>query len=799
MKKLLLILLLPILAQADIQRVDDESRLPYWRSSILSGDPNQMDEYFRIFIKELERIQSDLITAVNLGIDIDDTNIRYFGGKNEAGDYPDGTWRLIKITVDDFELQKLIAGTWTQMSKWSEVGGFEFLDIMSDSGSSFQVSSGAITGATTLNLSSLTASRLIFGDSGKNVDSVEDLTVWIGGTTNQVLITDNGDGTITISLPQDIHTGATPTFAGLTLNGTLNMNGSVDMNDNPIVDLNYIDFDLVNGVAASEGRLVWNDDEGTLNLGMKGGVVNQQIGLEDLLRGKNTEGVQIDNMRAIRISGASGSNPEFGLTDSDDPTAMGAIGLATEDIVNNQFGYGTTRGRVREGDTSGTPFGEVWAAGNLIWAATTSGELTNVVPIADERKIFIGIVLRAHATEGVIWVGIVNTSFPQELSGVDPAALADNVILQYDSGTSTWPLTSDPDFTGLDVDGTTRLGDGGSTDYTEISSTGNVSLFNGHEIRFYDIGSSNYVGFKSNVLTGNQIWILPTADGKPGSVLNTDGFGNTSWSPNASEKSWPFRSRSGASGTNYAGGFYLHSGTANDFSPATTHGTANASYAAHFFVVTGASTVDELTLTITGTTIDDTGNYDNSPDTATIVIPNSTAADTYYETDEKWLGQVSIAVTSGTATICDFGYTKYWDNNNTDFRVAGVEVTWLGGATDTAPNLILRHHIGTAGNTNWTYTGTGATPPTPIAAMVTDHTTTEDNVINGENGAWKRTNLSTNVTGSASCGTIIEIVTSANRTFELGNFMVRIAPGVSENVIFNGENVIFAGEQVVYP
>lgn len=41
------------------------------------------------------------------------------------------------------------------------------------------------------------------------------------GTTNQLTITDNGAGsTVVLSLPQNIDTGATPTFGGLTLSGT---------------------------------------------------------------------------------------------------------------------------------------------------------------------------------------------------------------------------------------------------------------------------------------------------------------------------------------------------------------------------------------------------------------------------------------------------------------------------------------------------------------------------------------------------------------------------------------------------
>ena len=54
----------------------------------------------------------------------------------------------------------------------------------------------------------------------------------ITGTTNQVAVT-NGDGVSgnpTLSLPQDIHTGASPTFAGLTTTGTATIQGTAATN-----------------------------------------------------------------------------------------------------------------------------------------------------------------------------------------------------------------------------------------------------------------------------------------------------------------------------------------------------------------------------------------------------------------------------------------------------------------------------------------------------------------------------------------------------------------------------------------
>ena len=46
------------------------------------------------------------------------------------------------------------------------------------------------------------------------------------GTSNQITVT-NGDGTITLSLPQDIHSGASPTFSTLTTTGNIDVGGNL--------------------------------------------------------------------------------------------------------------------------------------------------------------------------------------------------------------------------------------------------------------------------------------------------------------------------------------------------------------------------------------------------------------------------------------------------------------------------------------------------------------------------------------------------------------------------------------------
>lgn len=71
---------------------------------------------------------------------------------------------------------------------------------------------GSGTGAITA-LGVATNGQIPIGDG-----ATDPVLATITGTSNQVTVT-NGAGSITLALPQDIHTGASPTFTGLTLSG----------------------------------------------------------------------------------------------------------------------------------------------------------------------------------------------------------------------------------------------------------------------------------------------------------------------------------------------------------------------------------------------------------------------------------------------------------------------------------------------------------------------------------------------------------------------------------------------------
>jgi hypothetical protein len=84
----------------------------------------------------------------------------------------------------------------------------------------------------------------------------------------------------------------------------------------------------------------------------------------------------------------------------------------TDSIASGENGRATTFGKVRNLNTTGTPVGETWVIGDLLWASPTiPGALTNVKPTAPNQAVSIAAVLHVDATDGEILVR--PTIFPQ--------------------------------------------------------------------------------------------------------------------------------------------------------------------------------------------------------------------------------------------------------------------------------------------------------------------------------------------------------------------------------------------------
>ena len=105
-------------------------------------------------------------------------------------------------------------------------------------GTSQDINTTSSPSFTGLTLSGSTPSRLLQTDASKALSSAS-LANFISGTTNRVTVSDDGDGTITLSSPQDIATTSTPQFAGGNFTGVVS--GVTPISQSDLATKGYVD------------------------------------------------------------------------------------------------------------------------------------------------------------------------------------------------------------------------------------------------------------------------------------------------------------------------------------------------------------------------------------------------------------------------------------------------------------------------------------------------------------------------------------------------------------------------------
>ena len=210
--------------------------------------------------------------------------------------------------------------------------------------------------------------------------------------------------------------------------------------------LDYIDFNRVGPHVAAARRMQWNEDDGTIDVGMNADVM-LQVGQETQYYAKNTSGGDILNGTPVMFTGTLGASGKltFGkaVADGSQP-ALYMMGVATEDIANNGFGYITSFGKVRGFNTSGTPYGETWNDGDIIYfSPAAAGTWTNVRPAAPNLDLPVAVVLNAATGgSGEIFVRMKTGETVDELHDVQAPSPSDGDILTYSTANSRWENTA---------------------------------------------------------------------------------------------------------------------------------------------------------------------------------------------------------------------------------------------------------------------------------------------------------------------------------------------------------------------
>lgn len=206
--------------------------------------------------------------------------------------------------------------------------------------------------------------------------------------------------------------------------------------------VDYLDFGI--GPKVEAERRAWWGADGTLDLGLSGGSV-LQVGQETLFYSKNTSGGDIANGTAVMFTGAVGASGRltFGPAIADGSVSHEyMMGVATQDVADNAFGFVTSFGLVRGINATGAAktVPEVWADGDLLYFDPAyPGELTKVQPTAPAFGNGIAVVVNAGAGgSGSIFVRMKTGETVNELHDVSAQNPSDFDIFLRDGVSGIW-------------------------------------------------------------------------------------------------------------------------------------------------------------------------------------------------------------------------------------------------------------------------------------------------------------------------------------------------------------------------
>jgi len=143
---------------------------------------------------------------------------------------------------------------------------------------------------------------------------------------------------------------------------------------------------------------------------------------------KNDTGASAAKGSVVYISGANGTNALFSLADAGaEATSSKTVGLLAQTLATNGIGAIVT-----EGLLSGINTGSA-TAGQSVWLSSTAGGFVfNAPPAKPAHSVYLGVVTRAHATEGEILVKVQNGYELEELHNVNISSPVAGQSLTYD-------------------------------------------------------------------------------------------------------------------------------------------------------------------------------------------------------------------------------------------------------------------------------------------------------------------------------------------------------------------------------
>lgn len=194
---------------------------------------------------------------------------------------------------------------------------------------------------------------------------------------------------------------------------------------------------VTTGAVDASGNLILTTRGGTaINAGYVVGPAGTPVNtLQQTV--KNNTGFTINKGSAVYISGATGVNALISKAQANsEATSSKTLGLVSANILNGNTGTVTTEGELTGLDTSAA------TAGDAVWlSGTTPGGLVYGIsnkPVSPTHMVYLGVVIRAHATQGIINVKVQNGFELDELHDVVISSPAVTNVLARNTANDGW-------------------------------------------------------------------------------------------------------------------------------------------------------------------------------------------------------------------------------------------------------------------------------------------------------------------------------------------------------------------------
>ena len=145
----------------------------------------------------------------------------------------------------------------------------------------------------------------------------------------------------------------------------------------------------------------------------------------------NAETTSLAAGEVVYLFGAQGNRATVKrASNTSDATSSKTVGIVAQTILPNGTGAVVTQGYVSGLNTS------AYTPGDVLWLSSTAGQFTTTKAVAPNHLVFIGVVARANAGNGIVYVKTQNGYEVNELHDVKTNGKAVGDVLMWDG--SLW-------------------------------------------------------------------------------------------------------------------------------------------------------------------------------------------------------------------------------------------------------------------------------------------------------------------------------------------------------------------------